>query len=259
MDLAFVTANYVGRAMGYQGFTLAQWGAAERATVEHTDLAAFDAICADVARAGFRHIELWKAHAWPATLSPERADDLLATLQRHHLSPISYAAGLGDDPEGVLRAARLLGVPIVAGGLFGADAREVARIARRQTVRVALENHPERDPQELADQIGGDDDVLGACVDTGWWLTQGYNPAEAIRRLGRHVFHIHLKDIRAAGAHETVQLGTGLMDVGDVLAAIREIGYSGPLGIEHEPEHYDPTAEVVAGRELVERLLAARA
>ena len=256
MDLAFVTANYVGRAMGYSGFTLAEWGVAERATVEATDLAAFDAICADVARAGFRHIEIWKAHAWPAALSPEHADEFLAALQRHHLTPISYAAGLGDDAEAVLRAARLLGVPIVAGGLFGADAREVARIARRQTVRVALENHPERDPQEVIDQIGDDDDVLGACVDTGWWLTQGYSPADAIRRLGPHVFHIHLKDIRAPGGHDTVQLGTGIMDLADVLAAIREIGYAGPLGIEHEPEHYDPTAEVVAGRELVERLLA---
>ncbi|MBC8074549.1 MAG: hypothetical protein H7Y32_00610, partial [Chloroflexales bacterium] len=86
MEFAFVTANYVGRALGYSGFSLAEWGLAERATVEQTDLAAFDAICADVARAGFRSIEIWKAHAWPATLTPERADDLLAVLQRHHLT-----------------------------------------------------------------------------------------------------------------------------------------------------------------------------
>ncbi len=75
-------------------------------------------------------------------------------------------------------------------------------------------------------------------------------------RLSRHLFHVHLKDIREAGKHDTCALGAGLLDVAAVLAALREVGYDGYLSIEHEPDTYDPTAEAAASRELVERLLA---
>jgi sugar phosphate isomerase/epimerase len=43
--------------------------------------------------------------------------------------------------------------------------------------------------------------------------------------------------------------------VAAVLAALREVGYDGYLSVEHEPDDYDPTTEIVRSRELVERLL----
>jgi sugar phosphate isomerase/epimerase len=155
----------------------------------------------------------------------------------------------------MLRAARLLGIGLVAGGLPLERAPEIARLAREQGMRVAIENHPERHADEVLAKIGDHADVLGACVDTGWWLTQGYDPVAAVRALGKHLFHVHLKDISAAGKHETCALGDGLLDVAAVLAALREVGYDGYLSVEHEPDDYDPTAEIVRSRELVERLL----
>jgi sugar phosphate isomerase/epimerase len=122
-------------------------------------------------------------------------------------------------------------------------------------VRIGIENHPERSADEVLAKIGDNSDVLGACVDTGWWLTQGYDPAEAVRRLEGHLFHVHLKDIRAAGKHDTCALGDGLLDVAAMIGALREVGYTGYLSIEHEPDDHDPTSEVVRSRELVERLL----
>jgi sugar phosphate isomerase/epimerase len=179
-------------------------------------------------------------------------------MARHGLTPVSYAGGLSGPEAGqMLGAARLLGIGLVAGGLPLERAPEIARLAREHGVRVGIENHPERHADEVLAKIGDNADVLGACVDTGWWLTQGYDPAAAVRALGRHLFHVHLKDIRAAGKHETCQLGTGLLDVPAVLAALREVGYDGYLSIEHEPDDYDPLEEVVRSRELVERLLQA--
>lgn len=256
MQLAFVTANYYARAAGYSS-EVHNWGELERLTVEHTTLEEFDKMCAEIVGAGFNAIEIWKAHAWPSTLTPERADELLDILQKHKLTPVSYAGGLGSDADEMLRAARLLGIQIIAGGVSKESAHDVARMARKQVLRIAIENHPEKTPAEIIDKIGHDDDVLGACIDTGWWLIQGYDPAKAIRELGRHVFHIHLKDMAAMGSHESVQLGKGVMDVADVLAAIKEIGYTGPISIEHEPPQRDPTDDVRAGRELVERLWGA--
>jgi sugar phosphate isomerase/epimerase len=255
LQLTFCSANYVARAANY-ALKPFNWGEAERITVERMTPEEFEAICRDVAAAGFRAIEVWRGHAWHATLDEAGADALRATMARHGLTPMSYAGGLsGPEAETMMRAARLLGVDLVAGGLPLERAHELAGLARKHGVRIGIENHPERHADEVLAKIGDNSDVLGACVDTGWWLTQGYDPAAAVRALGGHLFHVHLKDIRAAGKHETCTLGTGLLDVTAVLAALREVGYNGYLSIEHEPDDYDPTAEIVQSRELVERLL----
>jgi L-ribulose-5-phosphate 3-epimerase len=239
MQLTFCSANYVARAANY-GLKPFNWGEAERITVERMSPAEFDAICRDVAGAGFQTIEVWRGHAWHATLDEASAAELRQTMERHGLTPISYAGGLsGPEAEAMLRAARLLGIGLMAGGLPLDRAPEIAQLARKHGVRVGIENHPERNADEVLAKIGDDADVLGACIDTGWWLTQGYDPVAAVRGLSKHLFHIHLKDIRAAGKHETCALGDGLLDVAAVLAALREVGYDGYLSVEHEPDDYD--------------------
>jgi sugar phosphate isomerase/epimerase len=256
MRLSFSTANFVGRAAGYQ-LEPFSWREAEQLTVERTDITAFDKICQEIVAAGFSALDLWKAHAWPATFTPERADELLAVLRRHNLEPVSYAGDIGSDAAEMLRVARLLGIGLVCGSLEAGIARHVATLARQRNVRVGIENEAETHPSELRNKIGIDDDILGVCVDTGAWLAQGYNPAQAIRELGSHVWHVHLKDMRSWGSQEQVRLGSGVLDLEAVLAALRAVGYIGALAIEQETGDADPTAEVRFGREVVERLLAA--
>ncbi|MCG8348287.1 MAG: sugar phosphate isomerase/epimerase [Chloroflexales bacterium] len=255
MHLSFSTANYVGRAAGYK-LEPFSWREAEHMTVERTDITAFDKICQEIEAAGFSAIDLWKAHAWPLTFTPQRADELLAVLRRHNLEPVSYAGEIGVDAAEMLRAARLLGIGLVCGALDIGMARYVATLARQRSVRVGIENDGETHPSQLRDKIGIDDDILGVCVDTGAWLAQGCDPAQAIRELGEHVWHVHLKDMRSWGSQEQVRLGNGVLDLEAVLAALRAIGYIGALAIEQETGDADPTADVRLGREVVERLLA---
>ncbi|MEO7912240.1 MAG: sugar phosphate isomerase/epimerase, partial [Roseiflexaceae bacterium] len=42
--------------------------------------------------------------------------------------------------------------------------------------------------------------------------------------------------------HETCALGDGVVDIPGVLKALKEIGYTGVVTIEHEPYDHDPTA-----------------
>ena len=86
--------------------------------------------------------------------------------------------------------------------------------------------------------------MVGIALDTGWFATQGYAPGKAIREFQEHLITVHLKDVLAAGAHETCALGNGVADIPDCVAAIREIGFAGPIGIEHEPETFDPTDDI---------------
>jgi L-ribulose-5-phosphate 3-epimerase len=65
------------------------------------------------------------------------------------------------------------------------------------------------------------------------------DPIEAVKLLGRHVKHVHAKDATPStqpgvewGAE--VPFGTGQVDVRRFLAALKEIGYDGPLALERE-------------------------
>lgn len=65
------------------------------------------------------------------------------------------------------------------------------------------------------------------------------DPVEAIRTLGGHIRHVHVKDATPSQRPgvdwgEEVPFGTGRVRPGEFLRALREIGYSGPLAIERE-------------------------
>ena len=64
---------------------------------------------------------------------------------------------------------------------------------------------------------------MGAAVDTGWFGIHGYDVVQAIRELKDHLVHVHLKDIKAVGAHDSCTLGDGIVDIKGVLSVLKEI------------------------------------
>jgi sugar phosphate isomerase/epimerase len=65
------------------------------------------------------------------------------------------------------------------------------------------------------------------------------DPVEAVRVLGRHIRHVHIKDARLSDQPglkwgTEVPFGQGHVDVAGFLGALRQVGYAGPLVIERE-------------------------
>ncbi len=169
-------------------------------------------------------------------------------LARHSLRVVSLAGSVGTTTDELTAACRLandLDVDLIAGvgEVVHRDREEAAAVLRAHGVRFGLENHPEKTPQEVLDAIGDDADVLGAAVDTGWWATQSYDPVAAIGELSDRLFHVHLKDVEAPGTHISCMHGEGCANVAGCVERLLEIGYSGPVSIEHEPYDRDPTDE----------------
>jgi sugar phosphate isomerase/epimerase len=126
-------------------------------------------------------------------------------------------------------------------------------VLREHGVRLAIENHPERTPGEVLQKIEAGDGTMGATVDTGWWATQGYDPARAIEELASHVLHVHLKDVLTVGEpHDTAAWGDGIVDIESCVRALGRVGYGGAYAVEHEPEDHDPSEECRAMREQLE-------
>ncbi len=244
--VSFMSANYVAREVDY---SMHGWGHGDRATNEafrplDTYAERLGAVLADVRALGFDAVDIWGGHLNPEWATDEHVEIACALLAQHGLEVASYAVWVG--PEQFERACEIcgrIGAPLI-GGHAPVDDPRLPSLLAEHGVRIALENHPERTPQEVLDRIGGRDGV-GACIDTGWWGTQGYDAARAIEELWPHVFHVHLKDVLALDEpHETCRWGDGIVDVQGCVRTLRELGYTGALTVEHEPETYDPTGDV---------------
>jgi L-ribulose-5-phosphate 3-epimerase len=251
--VAFNTANLVARVTGYH-YNLSQWMDQHQKTIAATDEAAWRAICKEIASAGFHAVEVWEAHAAPEALDEAKARVWKRILDEQGLAPVAYAGGL--RPE-TLRICQWLGIPHVDGGLREGTPETATALCREHGIRFNIENHPEKSAAEILAKIGGGNEWLGVCIDTGWLGTQGVSGPAVIRACAPFVRHTHVKDVKAAGKHETCLLGEGSADVAGCLAALHEVKYAGWYSWEDEPEDRNPFDSAVRSRQWIERRISA--
>jgi L-ribulose-5-phosphate 3-epimerase len=261
--ISFISANFVARELAYnmtegwmQGDTAAQAYFAPLETFQSR----FDAMLLEVKNMGFSAIDLWGAHLHPAWATSDHLQIARECLQAYNLTVPSLAAWCGslEQVEGFCRVATAVGANVIAGGapILQTQRSEVIAILKDHNIKLGLENHPEKTASEVLQQIAdGADGFVGAACDTGWWGTQDFNAADAIKELKDHLFAVHLKDIKAVGAHNTCTFGNGIVDIKACAKTILEIAYTAPIGIEHEPEHHNPTQDVLKSKKLLETWL----
>ena len=269
---SFVTANFVARPLAYH--MPDGWGQGDRATNEwfaplETFEARFDRMLAEIKELGFSSIDLWCAHLHWRWATPQHIETAKQLLGKHGLAVRSYPAWVMGGPADLHAACRLcvaLDIPYFTGHCeyFHADRAAAVTILREHGVGYAIENHPEKSSAEMLARLGsGDEDVVGIGLDTGWCATRGWDALAALRDLSPRMFAIHLKDVKPPRAektglefvdmgHETCRLGDGIVPVRAIVEHLRGTGFRGSIGIEHEPETFDPSAEVRESRERVE-------
>ncbi|HMQ35506.1 MAG TPA: sugar phosphate isomerase/epimerase family protein [Chloroflexaceae bacterium] len=263
--ISFMTANYVARELGYT--MTGGWGQGDRATQAAFQPVAtfgerFGAVLAGIVGLGFGAVDLWTAHLNPAWATPEQIATARELLAHHGLPVVSLAGWFGStlaELEQTCALAAALGCRILGGSTSALekDRAGALELLERYDLVLALENHPEKTPAELLAKVGaGHGGRLAACVDTGWFATQGYDAARAIEELGPAIAHVHLKDVLAAGAHNTCAYGEGVVPLEACVRALGRIGYTGGISVEHEPEHESPDEAARAGLALLRGWLA---
>jgi sugar phosphate isomerase/epimerase len=250
--VAFNTANLVARVTDYR-FELSNWVEQHEKTVAATDETAWRQICAEIAATGFNAVEIWEAHASPDALDETKARTWKTILGDHGLEPIAYAGGLRRE---TLQMCQWLGIPHIDGGLGGLNPEEATTLCEEMGIQFNLENHPEKNAEEILTQIDGGNRWLGVCVDTGWLATQSAPVPETILAIGEFVRHTHIKDVKSRGAHETCLLGDGVAQVKVCLEALQVIGYQGWYSWEDEPEDRNPLESAVRNRQWIQERIA---
>lgn len=257
--IAYTTANEVARETGW---AMQGWGHGDRATNAafaplDTYAERFGAVLGRVRALGFDAIDLWGAHLSTGWATDDHVSIARERLLAHSVTVTTYGSWISMDSVGrACEIALALGTNLIGAG-FSGDARELAPVLREHGVVLAVENHPERSPAEVLAKIDAAGGAMAATVDTGWWATQGYDPAHAIEELAPHVAHVHLKDVRHVGEpHETCAWGEGIVDVEACVRVLRARGYTGAYTVEHEPEDHDPSDEIRVMREQLAGWLA---
>ncbi len=264
--IAFNSANFVSRTSNFS-ILEEDWSIGEHATSEafkplETFEEMFDSLVSDIKELGFDYMDLWYAHlswAWAEAAHVEIARRVLA---KYDMKILSYVGEFGSTAEEFTAACRLvkaLDFDLMGGGsaFYVNKPAEAVEILRREGVRFAFENHPnEKGIEDIQRLIGeAPADLVGATIDTGWFMTYGIPDDEAVRVLLDRVMHVHLKDIEAVGGHETCTYGDGIVPLAECVRILEEGGYQGHYSIEHEPYTFDPSADCVRSKALLENWL----
>ena len=263
--ISFNTANYVARQLDYH--MTRGWGQGDKAANEHfrpieTFGERFDEMLGRIQSLGFEAIDLWLSQVNYPWATPDHiaiAKDLLAKYRFPVVSLVGWFGSTPDEFAATCKTAVALDCKILGGStsVLQKDRDFVVKTLQDHGLVLGLENHPEKTPLELLSKIGDPaGGTLGACVDTGWFGTQGYDAAKALEELFPVLVNVHLKDVLAVGAHDTCGYGKGIVPIEDCVRTLKRLGYQGSISIEHEPEHYNPEADCAEALRLVQGWLA---
>ncbi|MCJ8009929.1 sugar phosphate isomerase/epimerase family protein [Lederbergia wuyishanensis] len=260
MNWALMTANYVAEESGYaishgwlQG---GDWGKCHNVTVENYQgikfADKFERLIYKIKQMGYNNIELWSAHLDPSIANIKMIDEALKILEKNDVNIISYyAVGFdrSDYTENDIRrnfdVAKELGVSMITQTIINQNAPIVHKLAEEYSMKIGWENHPEKNSAEIIHNIKSYSPIIRSALDTGWLGTYNCDAAQVIRELKDSILHVHLKDVKAVGGHDSCALGDGIVDIKGVLEALKDINYQGKITVEHEPHNFDPTNELM--------------
>jgi sugar phosphate isomerase/epimerase len=138
--------------------------------------------------------------------------------------------------------------------------QKMAQFAKERGVKIAIEMHPGfcvYNPETMLGLIGAvGEENLGTNFDPSHLFWQAADPGQAIRALGKSIFHFHAKDTRIDPANTAVN---GVLDIKsytnvanrswvfrtvgyghsaevwrDMISNLQLVGYEGAISIEHE-------------------------
>ena len=237
---------YGGFKMGIQSYSLR--GFSVQDALKHSE------------KLGLTYWEAYPRHL-PMSSVPKTIADHKALLKGSNVKLLAYGVLGFDENETKARAAfdfaKAMGIvslsanPKKTKGTFDL----LDKLCEEYKVAIAIHNHG---PRALYDKISDVEEMvkdrhplIGACVDTGHFLRSDEVPAEAIERLGKRVFGVHLKDVKTIEVGGKKQrlfkiLGEGDLNVPNCLKVLRKLKYENVLSLEYEENPKNPLSDIEA-------------
>ena len=136
--------------------------------------------------------------------------------------------------------------------------RTAEKLADEYGIRLGIHNHGGHhwlgSAQMLGNVFANTGKPIGLCLDTAWALDAGEDPVKMADRFSNRLYGIHFKDFvfdRARG-HEDVVIGTGNLDLDELISVLQKNDFDGYAVLEYEGDADNP---VPALKQCVDRIL----
>lgn len=214
----------------------------------------FEGAIAELKKIGLNQMEFFSGHI-PTNADDETMASVLATLEAEGIEvPCFGVEGFGPIAEAnraKFEFGQRLGIDMFTANPDPRSFDNLEELTEEFGIGIAIHNHgPGARYDKVADTLSaveGRNPHIGACVDTGHVIRSGEVPHEVIRALGDRVLSVHLKDWTHGGAEQIV--GEGDMDLIEVVRALRDINFNGPIMLEYEESPEDPGPDMAIGIE----------
>jgi sugar phosphate isomerase/epimerase len=212
---------------------------------------------------GLQAVEAFMAHL-PYFSPREQWERFRGTIVQSGVEVLAYGVvSFGADEKTartIFEFAQALGIPVITADPAPESFTYLARLCQEYRVYVAIHNHGPHTRYDtirtVQDALRGQPEWIGACVDTAHFLRSGEDPVQAVRRFGKRVYAVHVKDVKDRTRYTL--LGEGDLDLVGFLRTLQRIGFKGCLALEYEETPDDPLPALRACLQAVQRALQQR-
>jgi len=234
---------YLGLKMGLQSYSLREFKVEE--ALEQTKML------------GLKYWEAFPGHL-PMGSVPKHVESQKELLSKGGVTLLSYGVLPFDGNESAARErfdyAKSMGIKSLS-----ADPNPdkptfdlLDKLVAEYDIAIAIHNHgPGHRYNKISDVekvVKDRHPMIGACVDTGHYLRSDEDPVEAVQRLGKRVFGVHLKDVKSlpGGQKQFKIAGEGDLKVTELLKALKTLKYEYCVAIEYEENAKNPLPDIEA-------------
>jgi sugar phosphate isomerase/epimerase len=222
----------------------------------------FERALEQMQKLGVRHAELYREHV-PVTATDAQIRAARTTLERYQLTPVAFGVERFTKDHAANRRlfefARKLGVRFLTADPDPDSFDSLDSLVVEFGIGIAIHPHGPVGKQlhrwysaEEIMKAVRERTLIGSCLDTGHLIRSAQDPfnrkldpAQQVRHMGARNFGMHLKDHDNKRRTDVV-FGRGVLNVGNVLRALREVRFGGYLAIEYEASPDNPTDDIRA-------------
>ncbi len=217
----------------------------------------FDKAVATIKQLGLTYFE-----AFPGHLPIERAKEAKKILDEHGVKIIAYGVvGMGRDESPLRRVfefAKMMGIEVLTADPEPESFDLLDKLVDEYGIYIAIHNHGPKSRYPGVDSvvkaIQGHHEKIGLCYDTGHGARAGDNIVEAVSKIGKRIYGVHLKDVNEQ-KHD-VAIGTGILDIRGFVKALKDVGFKGAFMLEYELEPKDPLPGIQKSLEFIKKVIA---
>jgi sugar phosphate isomerase/epimerase len=212
---------------------------------------------------GLHFVEFYNGHV-PLTSTDDQIKSIRALCFKYDITPIAFGVeGFTKDNSANRRKfefARKLGVRYLSADPSPDSFDSLDKLVSEFGIAIAIHPHGPQGKQlhrwysaeVINEAVAKHHRLIGTCLDTGHLIRSAQNPfnrkldpAQQIRLMGARNFGLHLKDHDNQNRTDVV-FGRGVLNVPEVLRALRDVKFQGYISLEYEANENNPSPDMQA-------------